>query len=306
MEHGHLTGPGLVRFSRQLTWVLRHGGQRCGVQPDEDGWVKVIDLLKCRYFANKSEDALVAAIKASNQNKRRYALQYSPGGVVQVRASRRVDNDSWDTRSSRHNMSEEDWHYYEAPTPPGQDALQSLLRKMRESRDAASLNTAFPERSSPKDYDSAIIECIPLRGASSPQALAQVLSSKNTRKEQVIEDAGTTKVAELEVDCSAWSSQRKPPSDRELVSLSKSVLTGCGFSLEELGAARLSESRCVCFIEVAVSPPTETENTKESQAVAHVGTTCKAAARTAEADALPWGVKVDANTIIRRLIPTMA
>mmetsp|Transcript_32716 Transcript_32716/g.72795 ORF Transcript_32716/g.72795 Transcript_32716/m.72795 type:complete len:289 (-) Transcript_32716:125-991(-) len=288
MESGQLTGPTLVRFSRQLSWVLRHGAQRSGLEPDEDGWVKVSNLLKCRYFANKTEDAIIEAIKAANRNKRRYALQYTVEGAAQVRACRHQrDQVGWPAPSDS-RQDADDWET--AARNEGTDALQSLLRQMRESRDATSLCSMFSESASPKDYDSAIIECIPLQGAARP------FPTPTSKVQAAPVDEGP-KHAEVKVDCSAWATQQKRPNDDKMIELARSVLTGCGFALEELGTARLSKSRHACFIEVLITPPSG----KEGLIISHLDS-CKAAARTIPS---PWAQPVNKDHL-RRLIPTLA
>jgi len=279
-----------VRFSRQLSWVLRHGAQRSGLEPDDDGWVKVSNLLKCRYFANKTEDAIIEAIKAANRNKRRYALQYTVEGAAQVRACRNQRDHPSAHPASDSRQDADDWAT--AARNEGTDALQSLLRQMRESRDATSLCSMFTETASPKDYDSAIIECIPLQGAARP------LQTPTSKVKPAPADE-SPKRAEVKVDCSAWATQQKRPSDDKLIELARSVLTGCGFALEEVGNARLSKSRQACFFEVLITPPSETG--KEGLVISHLES-CKAEAQTMQS---LWPQPVNKDHL-RRLIPTLA
>ena len=48
-----------VRISKTLSWLLRHGAQSDGLKMRTDGYVKVDDLVRCRYLLNHAEPCVL-------------------------------------------------------------------------------------------------------------------------------------------------------------------------------------------------------------------------------------------------------
>jgi len=62
-------------ISKKISWILRHGAQKVNVKVDDEGWVKVSDLLETEILEEVSKDTLMAVIVDSNAQKLRYKLK---------------------------------------------------------------------------------------------------------------------------------------------------------------------------------------------------------------------------------------
>eukprot|EP00927_Polykrikos_kofoidii_P024679 TRINITY_DN22396_c0_g1_i1.p1 TRINITY_DN22396_c0_g1~~TRINITY_DN22396_c0_g1_i1.p1 ORF type:complete len:474 (-),score=125.90 TRINITY_DN22396_c0_g1_i1:72-1433(-) len=69
-------------ISKKLSWILRHGAKKVQLEITEDGWIKVIDLLKLELLEDVSEEKLMHVVAESNRLKPRYELKDSDGGHV--------------------------------------------------------------------------------------------------------------------------------------------------------------------------------------------------------------------------------
>lgn len=62
-------------ISKKISWILRHGAAKVNIKVDEEGWVKVSDLLDTEILEEVSKDTLMAVIVDSNAQKLRYKLK---------------------------------------------------------------------------------------------------------------------------------------------------------------------------------------------------------------------------------------
>lgn len=69
-----------TEISKKISWILRHGAKKKYVKVDDDGWVKVSDLLRTEILEDISEERLMAVIVNSNAQKLRYKLKDTSEG----------------------------------------------------------------------------------------------------------------------------------------------------------------------------------------------------------------------------------
>jgi len=62
-------------ISKKISWILRHGAQKVNIKADDEGWIKVSDLLETEILEEVSKDTLMAVIVDSNAQKLRYKLK---------------------------------------------------------------------------------------------------------------------------------------------------------------------------------------------------------------------------------------
>jgi cold shock CspA family protein len=68
--------------SKKISWILRHGTRKVNLKPDDDGFVKVADLLKVEILDELSKEKLLSVIAESNAQKPRYHLKDGPDGQL--------------------------------------------------------------------------------------------------------------------------------------------------------------------------------------------------------------------------------
>lgn len=76
---------GDVRLSKKLSWVLRHGAVKVGLQVDQAGYVNVAELLSLEGFKPYSEDDIKCAAESSD--KQRFSILQHPDGQLSIRAN---------------------------------------------------------------------------------------------------------------------------------------------------------------------------------------------------------------------------
>jgi len=72
--------------SKKVSWVLRHGAQKSGVEMNHEGWVLLDQLAGCEILDGVTGSKLLRIIVESNQQKRRYELREEAGGTLAIRA----------------------------------------------------------------------------------------------------------------------------------------------------------------------------------------------------------------------------
>jgi len=72
--------------SKKVSWILRHGAQKSGVEMNPEGWVMLEHLAGCEILEGVAVNKLLRIIVESNQQKRRYEMREEPGGTLAVRA----------------------------------------------------------------------------------------------------------------------------------------------------------------------------------------------------------------------------
>lgn len=72
--------------SKKVSWILRHGAQKSGVEMNPEGWVMLEHLAGCEILEGVAVNKLLRIIVESNQQKRRYELREEPGGTLAIRA----------------------------------------------------------------------------------------------------------------------------------------------------------------------------------------------------------------------------
>eukprot|EP00746_Dinoflagellata_sp_MGD_P119127 gnl/MRDRNA2_/MRDRNA2_55088_c0_seq1.p1 gnl/MRDRNA2_/MRDRNA2_55088_c0~~gnl/MRDRNA2_/MRDRNA2_55088_c0_seq1.p1 ORF type:complete len:459 (-),score=145.28 gnl/MRDRNA2_/MRDRNA2_55088_c0_seq1:364-1740(-) len=61
-------------ISKKLSWILRHGAKKAGLEVANDGWIKMADVMKVELMADIPEEKIRAVIEESNTQKKRYEL----------------------------------------------------------------------------------------------------------------------------------------------------------------------------------------------------------------------------------------
>ena len=74
-----------VKLSKQLSWLLRHGGPSAGLTVDSRGFAKVADILQRPDFSRVTLEQ-IRAIVATN-SKQRFALDTDVDGGLLIRAN---------------------------------------------------------------------------------------------------------------------------------------------------------------------------------------------------------------------------
>lgn len=107
-------------WSKKLSWILRHGGQRSGLQLDTEGWVTVKDLLQVTYLEGLTEGQLDYVVEESNREKRRYEFWTYPGGRAIRAIEKRTTTDKPDkARASKWKVAKEQGAGYTNGSNPG-------------------------------------------------------------------------------------------------------------------------------------------------------------------------------------------
>eukprot|EP00927_Polykrikos_kofoidii_P049656 TRINITY_DN43693_c0_g1_i1.p1 TRINITY_DN43693_c0_g1~~TRINITY_DN43693_c0_g1_i1.p1 ORF type:complete len:350 (-),score=65.98 TRINITY_DN43693_c0_g1_i1:331-1275(-) len=90
-DHVPAANPGddeRTTISKKLSWILRHGAKRVEIKINDDGWIKVTDLLTWKLLEDVPLEKLMQVIKESNEQKPRYELIDSAEGQL-IKAIRR-------------------------------------------------------------------------------------------------------------------------------------------------------------------------------------------------------------------------
>lgn len=77
----------LVRKSKKLSWLLRHGANEAGVEIDASGWVKVSDALRVTSISRDDLDTVI-----EENNKKRFELD-EHGTRIRARQGHSLDID---------------------------------------------------------------------------------------------------------------------------------------------------------------------------------------------------------------------
>lgn len=80
----HRTELRLIKASKSLSWILRHGAIKEGLSMDSSGYVKVSDLLQHPKFASYTLEDINFVVL--NNNKKRFALKEDQGELY-IRAT---------------------------------------------------------------------------------------------------------------------------------------------------------------------------------------------------------------------------
>merc|ERR1740116_232409 len=62
-------------ISKKISWILRHGAAKVNIKADDEGWIKVSDLLETEILEDVTKETLMAVIVDSNAQKLRYKLK---------------------------------------------------------------------------------------------------------------------------------------------------------------------------------------------------------------------------------------
>jgi len=106
----------VVQISKQLSWVLRRGARQSGVWISGGGWVRLQDLIGCKYFADYSEAQIIAIVNASNSFKVRYEMRISENGENEIRANSGEES-AWSNRGGFNAGGTPSRQYREPGTP---------------------------------------------------------------------------------------------------------------------------------------------------------------------------------------------
>lgn len=75
-----------TQLSKKLSWILRHGAVREGLQISDKGYINVSDILNHKNFKNYySIDDIITTVKTND--KQRFCLCYNENGELQICAS---------------------------------------------------------------------------------------------------------------------------------------------------------------------------------------------------------------------------
>ncbi|ORX92135.1 putative tRNA 2'-phosphotransferase [Basidiobolus meristosporus CBS 931.73] len=74
-----------VKLSKSLSYVLRHGAEKVGLELQEDGYASLIDLLKLPNFQKHSLSDIQRVV--DNNDKKRYTLTKDEQGKYWIRAN---------------------------------------------------------------------------------------------------------------------------------------------------------------------------------------------------------------------------
>mmetsp|Transcript_22156 Transcript_22156/g.40755 ORF Transcript_22156/g.40755 Transcript_22156/m.40755 type:complete len:495 (-) Transcript_22156:104-1588(-) len=127
-------------ISKKVSWVLRHGAKKAGIEIDADGWVKLQDLVNWELLAQVPVERLESVIMESNEQKARYEFKDGEDGkyIRAVNKSARVKEAK--DRSERHRRdgdgpskgewqgSYEERERYEPHERPGVMSYQDQLQ----------------------------------------------------------------------------------------------------------------------------------------------------------------------------------
>lgn len=82
-------------MSKKISWILRKGYSRIGIEATHGDWIKFEDLLNCDLLEvpDKSEEKLMSVIDESNQQKLRYEIKESDNGKL-IRALKKEERKS--------------------------------------------------------------------------------------------------------------------------------------------------------------------------------------------------------------------
>lgn len=80
----HQSSRSLVKSSKSLSWILRHGATKEGLSIDSSGYVRVSELLQHHKFTHLTLDDIHQVVL--NNNKKRFVLK-EEGGELYIRAS---------------------------------------------------------------------------------------------------------------------------------------------------------------------------------------------------------------------------
>mmetsp|Transcript_73143 Transcript_73143/g.174299 ORF Transcript_73143/g.174299 Transcript_73143/m.174299 type:complete len:535 (+) Transcript_73143:81-1685(+) len=67
-------------ISKKVSWILRHGAKKAGIDIDGEGWVKLQDLMSWELLANVPSERLESIIMESNEQKSRYEFRDAEDG----------------------------------------------------------------------------------------------------------------------------------------------------------------------------------------------------------------------------------
>ena len=74
-----------IKISKKLSFILRHGAEKLGIEMKSDGYVLVSDILKHKSHSLWSEEDIQRVVK--NNEKQRFALRYNDNGDLEIRAN---------------------------------------------------------------------------------------------------------------------------------------------------------------------------------------------------------------------------
>jgi len=76
----------VIRVSKQLSWILRHGAHRMGLKMDDDGFLDVESILTLREFVGVTLEDVISIVK--DNDKKRFTLKTDDKtGLLKVRAN---------------------------------------------------------------------------------------------------------------------------------------------------------------------------------------------------------------------------
>nr|CAD7437964.1 unnamed protein product [Timema bartmani] len=76
-----------IALSKLLSWSLRHGAEKEGLDITDDGFINVRDLLNHRLFRGKYTLEDIQRVVAENNKQRFYLRTNQDGGILQIRAN---------------------------------------------------------------------------------------------------------------------------------------------------------------------------------------------------------------------------
>nr|CAD7403742.1 unnamed protein product [Timema poppensis] len=76
-----------VALSKLLSWSLRHGAEKEGLDITDDGFINVSDLLNHRLFRGKYTLEDIQRVVAENNKQRFYLQTNQDGGILRIRAN---------------------------------------------------------------------------------------------------------------------------------------------------------------------------------------------------------------------------
>mmetsp|Transcript_92513 Transcript_92513/g.160727 ORF Transcript_92513/g.160727 Transcript_92513/m.160727 type:complete len:557 (+) Transcript_92513:79-1749(+) len=101
-------------ISKKISWILRHGAKKVGAEIDEEGWVRVKDMLALDIFEGIMEERLLSVVHESNAQKVRYELKHAEDGPAIKALSKELRNEKMkqarEAREARESYRErQDW-----------------------------------------------------------------------------------------------------------------------------------------------------------------------------------------------------
>jgi len=128
-ERAAAEGEERTAISKKVTWVLRHGIRRLGLDATGDGWVKLGDVLSTKILEDVTEDKVLKMIEATNVEKLRYEVKESDGVKI-IRAVSKIEREGVSGEGDAEEKAPDSGLRHDAPVFVPQAPLQGAMMPM--------------------------------------------------------------------------------------------------------------------------------------------------------------------------------